>query len=169
MRVTKKTDYALRILSTLVEHYHEAPIPTRELARRNDVPRRYLEQIMIALKAGGWVESTMGLRGGYVLSKHPAKITLGEVVRHFDGILAPIGCVSVSCYERCPQEAVCRYRPIFRDVRDYIAKVMDQTTLESVFGGLPLFQRDPAAALAGAKILECHNNTNIGVYNEKDK
>ena len=66
--------------------YQASPISIRELARRNDVPKRFLEQIMLKLKAEGWVESTAGIRGGYVLAKNPEKITMGEVVRHFDGI-----------------------------------------------------------------------------------
>src|SRR5450631_3493832 len=103
MWVSKKTDYALRVLFTLVDHYGGAPIPIRELARRNDVPKRFLEQIMLDLKGQGWVDSLAGVRGGYVLAKRPDKIALGEVVRHFDGILAPIACFSVTGYERCSQ------------------------------------------------------------------
>jgi Rrf2 family protein len=64
MHISKKTDYALRALFTLVEHYEGTPIPIRELARRNDIPKRFLEQIMLALKAQGWVESLAGMRGG---------------------------------------------------------------------------------------------------------
>src|SRR5476649_2187138 len=90
MWVSKKTDYALRALFTLVDHFGGIPIPIRELARRNDVPKRFLEQIMLDLKTQGGVSSVAGIRGGYVLAKTPAKITMGEVVRHFDGILAPI-------------------------------------------------------------------------------
>lgn len=120
MRISKKTDYALRALFTLVDHYGNGPIPIRELARRNDVPKRFLEQIMLDLKAQGWVKSLAGIRGGYVLAKKPEKITMGEVVRHFDGILAPIGCVSVTGYERCSQEPVCKFRRIFLDARNYV-------------------------------------------------
>ena len=114
MRVSKKTDYALRALFTLVEHFGSGPIPIRELSRRNDVPKKFLEQIMLALKKCGWVDSESGLRGGYVLAKAPEKITMGEVVRHFEGILAPIACVSVRGYQRCSQEPVCRFRRVFR-------------------------------------------------------
>ena len=88
MRLSKKADYALRALFTLVEHYGGDPIPIRELARRNDVPKKFLEQIMLAMKAQGWVESNAGARGGYVLARDPRRITMGEVVRHFDGMLA---------------------------------------------------------------------------------
>jgi Rrf2 family protein len=142
MHVSKKTDYALRALFTLVEHYNGTPIPIRELARRNDVPKRFLEQIMLALKAQGWVESLAGVRGGYLLAKDPSKITMGEVVRHFDGILAPIDCVSVFGYKRCSQEPVCRFRRVFFDVRNYVAGVMDRATLAQVARGVPLSSRE---------------------------
>ncbi|HTR42604.1 MAG TPA: Rrf2 family transcriptional regulator [Pseudomonadales bacterium] len=137
-----KTDYALRALFTLVEHYKGTPIPIRELARRNDVPKRFLEQIMLALKAEGWVDSLAGVRGGYVLAKDPSKITMGEVVRHFDGILAPIACVSVHGYKRCSQEPVCRFRRVFFDIRNYVAGVMDRATLAEVAKGAPLSRRE---------------------------
>ena len=138
MRVSKKTDYALRALFTLVDHYGGAPIPIRELARRNDAPKRFLEQIMLDLKAQGWVTSTAGVRGGYILAKSPTKITMGEVVRHFDGILAPIDCVSVTGYKRCSQESVCRFRRVFLDARNYVAGVMDRSTLSEVARILPV-------------------------------
>jgi Rrf2 family protein len=142
MQVSKKTDYALRALFTLVEHYNGTPIPIRELARRNDIPKRFLEQIMLALKAQGWVESLAGMRGGYVLAKNPAKITMGEVVRHFDGILAPIACVSLSGYKRCSQEPVCRFRRVFFDIRNYVAAVMDRSTLAEVSKGAPVSRQE---------------------------
>jgi Rrf2 family protein len=142
MRVSKKTDYALRVLFTLVDHIGSGPIPIRELARRNDVPKKFLEQIMLALKQRGWVDSRPGLRGGYHLAKAPDKITMGDVVRHFDGILAPIGCVSVAGYQRCSQEPVCRFRRVFLDVRNYVANLMDHATLAQVAKGLPVARRE---------------------------
>jgi Rrf2 family protein len=149
MRVSKKTDYALRALFTLVEHYHGAPIPIRELARRNDVPKRFLEQIMLALKSQGWVDSVAGIRGGYVLARSPAKITMGEVVRHFDGILAPIDCVSVTGYQRCSQESVCRFRRVFFDARNYVANLMDRSTLADVAKGTPLTKQEISTGFIG--------------------
>jgi Rrf2 family protein len=149
MRVSKKTDYALRALFTLVDHYGGAPIPIRELARRNDIPKRFLEQIMLDLKAQGWVDSVAGMRGGYVLSKSPAKITMGEVVRHFDGILAPIGCVSVTAYKRCSQEPVCRFRRVFLDARNYVTGVMERATLAEVAKGSPVSKQEVSAVFIG--------------------
>jgi len=154
MRVSKKTDYALRTLFTLVEHYGRGPIPIRELARRNDVPKRFLEQIVLHLKRQGWVDSLPGVRGGIILARHPSKITMGEVVRHFDGIIAPIECVSVSGYTRCSQEPVCRFRRVFLDVRNYATILMDSSTLESVAKGAPVARKEvfPAGFVGGEGI-----------------
>ncbi|MGA2028757.1 MAG: Rrf2 family transcriptional regulator [Verrucomicrobiota bacterium] len=151
MRISKKTDYALRALFTLVDHHGGAPIPIRELARRNDVPKRFLEQIMLALKAQGWVDSVAGIRGGYVLAKNPSKITMGEVVRHFDGILAPIDCVSVTGYKRCSQEPVCRFRRVFLDSRNYVAGVMDRATLAEIAKGVPVSRREIVGGFIGGE------------------
>ncbi|MCX6968684.1 MAG: Rrf2 family transcriptional regulator [Verrucomicrobia bacterium] len=133
-----RTDYALRALFTLVEHHGGKPIPIGELARRNDVPKRFLEHIMLDLKARGWVQSLPGKRGGYMLKKNPAKITMGEVVRHFDGYLAPIACVSVTDYKRCSQESVCRFRRVLLQARDTVAELMDTATLADVLKGAPV-------------------------------
>ena len=131
MKLSMKSDYALRVLVTLVEHYGGGPIPIRELARRNDVPKRFLEHIMLDLKAQGWVRSVPGRDGGYVLAKAPESIAMGEVVRHFDGVIGPIACVSTSHYERCSQEPVCRFRRVLLEIRNFTARLMDQSTLAS--------------------------------------
>jgi Rrf2 family protein len=149
MWVSKKTDYALRALFTLVDNFGGMPIPIRELARRNDVPKRFLEQIMLDCKTQGWVSSTAGIRGGYLLAKNPAKITMGEVVRHFDGILAPIECVSVAGYKRCSQEPVCRFRRVFLDVRNYVAGVMDRSTLADVAKISPVSRQEVSSSFSG--------------------
>jgi Rrf2 family protein len=138
VRISMKTDYALRALFTLVEHFGRGPIPIRELARRNDVPKRFLEQIMLELKSRGWVDSASGKKGGYFLARKPEQITLGQVVRHFDGVMAPIACVSSTHYERCSQEAVCRFRRVLLDVRNYTARLMEKATLAKVFVGAPV-------------------------------
>ena len=151
MRISKRTDYALRALFTLLDHYRGAPIPIRELARRNDVPKRFLEQIMLDLKAQGWVDSVAGIRGGYVLARSPEKITMGEIVRHFDGVLAPIECVSVMGYKRCSQEPVCRFRRVFLDTRNYIAGVMDRATLAEVAKGMPVSRQEVSANFNGGE------------------
>jgi Rrf2 family protein len=102
------------------------------------VPKKFLEQIMLAMKKRGWVDSLPGLRGGYFLAKGPDKIRMGEVVRYFDGILAPIACVSISGYKRCSQEPVCRFRRVFLNARNYVTDLLDHATLADVAKGLPV-------------------------------
>ena len=142
MKISKKSDYALRALVTLTEHHGRGPIPIRELARRNDVPKRFLEHILLDLKAQKWVDSIPGRNGGYVLARNPEKITMGQVIRHFDGVLAPLHCVSVTDYKRCTQEPVCRFRRIILDIRNTTAEIMDQTTLASLVAGKPVSYKE---------------------------
>lgn len=129
MKLSRKSDYALRVLFTLVDEFGHGPVSIRELAVRNDVPRRFLEHIMLDMKEAGWVRSIPGRDGGYVLGKAPEEITMGQVVRHFDDVLAPIGCVSVTHYEPCSQEPRCRFRRVLLEIRNYTARLMDTTTL----------------------------------------
>lgn len=138
MQLSMRTDYALRALFTLVEHHGGKPIPIIELARRNDIPKRFLEHIMLDLKEKGWVDSVAGKRGGYRLARSPERITMGEVVRHFDGYLAPIACVSVTDYRRCTQEPVCRFRRVLLQARNVVAKLMDTASLSDVIRGMPV-------------------------------
>lgn len=138
MQLSMRTDYALRALFTLVATHGERPIPIGELARLNDVPKRFLEHIMLDLKERGWVRSLAGKKGGYLLAKDPAQITMGEVVRHFDGYLAPIACVSVTDYRPCTQEPVCRFRRVMLQARNLVAKLMDNATLADVMASHPV-------------------------------
>ncbi len=138
MRLSMKTDYALRVLFTLAEHYGRGPIPIRELARRNEVPKRFLEQIMLAMKGQGWVESAAGKSGGYTLAVAPEKLSMGRVVRHFEGVTAPIPCVSVSKYRRCSQAPVCRFRRILLEIRNFSTRLMDGATLAAIMAGAPV-------------------------------
>jgi len=135
MKLSKKSDYALRALFTLVELRGRGPVSIREIAEKNDIPRRFLEQIMLDLKARGWVLSIPGRIGGFELAKDPSEITMGQVVRHFDGVLAPIPCVSTSRYEPCSQEGACRFRRVMLDIRNYVSRMMDSATLAKVFSG----------------------------------
>jgi len=142
MQLSMRTDYALRAVFTLAEHYGGPPIPIVELARRNDIPKRFLEQIMLDLKTGKWVKSHPGKSGGYVLAKPPNRITMGEIVRHFNGSLAPIHCVSLTHYKRCSQESVCRFRHVMRDARNLVALLMDRATLSEVIRAAPFAYQD---------------------------
>jgi Rrf2 family protein len=135
MKLSRRTDYALRVLLTLVDEQGNGPIPIRELSERNDVPKQFLEHIMLELKEQGWVSSVPGRSGGYELARRPEDISMGQIVRHFQGLLAPIGCVSANRYEHCSQEPACRFRRILLEVRNHTAELMDRATLACVNAG----------------------------------
>ena len=138
MKLSSRTDYALRALFNLVECADQELVSTRKLAERNDIPKKFLEQILMELKFKGWIESVTGKNGGYRLAKPASEITMGEVIRHFEGSLAPIGCVSSTQYKYCTQESVCRFRRLFLDARNYVTGLMDRSTLESIFKAQPV-------------------------------
>ena len=138
MRLSKRGEYALRSLINLglAAEAGRPLIQVSELAESEQLPLKFLEQIMQALKEHGFVRSERGKFGGYRLN-HPARqITIGAVVRAIDGPLAPIGCVSQSAYEKCscPDEAHCGLRMLMLDVRNAIAGILDRYTLADVVG-----------------------------------
>lgn len=133
-----QADYALRALFTLASHVGKKPITINELAVRNDMPKKFLEHIMLDLKGRGWVRSVTGKYGGYLLAMNPEIISMGEVLRYFDGPLAPIPCVSVTKYRCCSQEATCRFRRVMLEARNLVAKLMDDTTLADLMRKPPV-------------------------------
>jgi len=136
MKLSKKGEYALRSLINLgiAAEVGRPLIQVSELADNEQLPIKFLEQIMHALKEAGLVESVRGKFGGYRLAKPGRKITIGEVVRLIDGPLAPIGCVSHTAYEKCtcPDETHCGLRMLMLDVRNAIAGILDRYTLADV-------------------------------------
>ncbi len=134
MKLSKRGEYGLRALQDLAAHYGDGPVSTSDLAERNNIPARFLEQIMLALKHGRVVRSKKGPRGGYRLARSPERITLAEVVRLLDGPLAPISCVSETAFEPCgcPDMEACGLRRVMRDVRDTVASMMEETTLSDL-------------------------------------
>ena len=101
-----------------------------DIAARQNIPLKFLQQILVSLKAAGFVTSRKGPGGGYALARKPEAITLGDVVRAMDGRLAPISCVSVAAHAECgcPRPETCALRDKFRDVRDAMAAILDRTT-----------------------------------------
>jgi Rrf2 family transcriptional regulator, cysteine metabolism repressor len=131
MRLSRRSEYGLRALVDLVRHGPERPIPLATLAARNNLPPKFLEQIMATLKHAGIVRTTLGSRGGYAMAHDPATVSLGRVIRLLDGALAPLGCVSLRYYQpcSCPDEATCALRDVMIDVRDNILEILDHETL----------------------------------------
>jgi Rrf2 family protein len=136
MKLSKKGEYALRALIDLgiAAEVGRSLVQVSELAEKERIPVKFLEQIMQLLKEEGFVESQRGKYGGYRLVRPAAKITVGSVVRMIDGPLAPIGCVSHTAYEKCscPDEVHCGLRMLMLDVRNAIAGILDRYSLADV-------------------------------------
>lgn len=136
MKLSKKGEYALRSLINLgiAREVGRKLVQVSELADNEQLPIKFLEQIMQALKEGGYIESVRGKFGGYRLAKPAREISIGQVVRLIDGPLAPIGCVSQTAYEKCtcPDETHCGLRMLMLDVRNAIAGILDRYTLADV-------------------------------------
>jgi Rrf2 family protein len=132
--LSNRAKYATRALLDLSLHDDGNPVPIQEIAHRQNIPVKFLEQILLALKLGEFVTSRKGPGGGYLLAKPAEKITLGAVVRAMDGPLAPISCVSVSGYHECgcPEPEICGLRKVWKEARDAIANVLDNTTFADI-------------------------------------
>jgi len=130
--LTKKSKYALKALSVLAKEYGQGPVLISDMAQREEIPRKFLEIILLELKNAGMLQSRKGKGGGYSLGRAPQNITLGSVIRVLDGPLAPLPCVSRTAYIRCREcrdERTCGIRMVMKDVRDATAQILDSTTL----------------------------------------
>jgi Rrf2 family protein len=144
MRLSKRGEYGLRAMIDLAEATRNSPngspespgrvIQIKDIAEREKIPAKFLEQILLTLKNAGMLQSKMGIGGGYYLAHPPESISLGHIVRVLDGPLAPIRCVSQMAYEPCgcPDEESCGLRLTMLDVRNAISDVLDRTTLADV-------------------------------------
>lgn len=132
MRISTKGDYATRALQELSMHYNKGPLRIEQIAERQDIPARYLEQLLLILKRAGYLESRRGVKGGYILAKPPHQITLGEIIRLMEGPPAPIFCVDPSSHEKCSVEKRCGFQGIWVEVRDMIAHILDNVTFEEI-------------------------------------
>ncbi len=130
MKLSKRGEYALRSLINLgiAQKVGRRVVRVTELAKAEDLPVKFLEQVMQQLREAGYVESERGKHGGYRLAQPAANIPIGAIVRLIDGPLAPIGCVSQTAYEpcNCPDEAHCGLRMLMLDVRNAIAAILDR-------------------------------------------
>jgi len=138
MRLSKRGEYGLRAMIALAEPADKGDAPQmmqiKEIALREQISTKFLEQILLTLKNAGMLHSKMGVGGGYYLARSPKEITLGQIFRVLDGPVAPIRCVSQMAYEPCgcPDEETCGLRLAMGDVRNAIADILDNTSLADV-------------------------------------
>jgi Rrf2 family protein len=133
--LSQKAKYALKALLVLAERPPGIPVQVVELAEQGNIPRKFLELIMLELKKHGVVYSQRGKHGGYMLASLPSEISFGQIVRAMDGPLAPIPCASLTAYRKCADctnEKTCAVRIMMRRVRDAAAAVLDGTYLSDM-------------------------------------
>src|SRR5205823_13188325 len=150
MKLSKRGEYALRALIDLgiAQELGFSILQASELARKEKLPVKFLEQILAQLKLGGYVKSTRGKLGGYSLAKPMRRIKFGSVIRFIEGPLAPIRCVSRTAYARCscPDEVHCGLRILMFDVRNAISTILDRYTLADIVEiTLRKYRRDKVA------------------------
>ena len=161
MRLSKRGEYGLRAMIDLATVLNSQNghgdsngnvVQIKDIAERQHIPAKFLEQILLTLKNAGMLHSRMGVGGGYYLAKPASEISLGHIFRVLDGPLAPISCVSQMAYEACgcPDEKTCGLRLVMLDVRNAIANILDDTTLADVTEKVELarkfLEEQPASA-----------------------
>lgn len=134
MKLTSRSEYALLALVYLARHDSDGYISVDSIAQAQGIPPKFLEQILLALKRAHFLRSTKGQHGGYHLAKSPAQISLAEVIRLFDGALAPTESVSENFYESTPIEKEKDLIKVFKDIRDYTSRKLEGTTIADVLG-----------------------------------
>jgi Rrf2 family cysteine metabolism transcriptional repressor len=128
MRLSVKSEYACLALLDLIDYFGKGIRTTAQIAEKQEIPKKFLEQILLALKHGGYLQSSKGKGGGYWLVKEPGSISLAEIIRLMDGSLAPITSVSKFFYKPTPIMKHKRLLRVFQDIRDYTANMLEKTT-----------------------------------------
>ena len=131
MKITYRGDYALRAVLDLALHYNQGVVTIHELAKRAEAPVKFLEQVLLDLKKGGFVDSRRGINGGYLLTRHPNTIKLGEVIRFIDGPIEPIACVEKG-YAGCNSIYNCVLRKVCQEVALATSNIVDNVTFEDL-------------------------------------
>ena len=128
MMISTKGRYALRIMIDLAQHDGDMPVSVREIAQRQDISGKYMEQIISVLTRASLLRSVRGAQGGYHLAKAPEEITVGMILRATEGDLAPAECVLDGAHH-CDRRGACPSRTVFSKVYSAINEVIDGVTL----------------------------------------
>lgn len=136
--LSKKTRYALMALTKLSREYGKGAILISEIAAAEKIPQRFLETILLELKNLGILGSKLGKNGGYFLLKNPKEISMADIIRHFEGTIALVYCVSEKAYqpcEFCKSEASCKIKAVFKTIRDNTFNVLQNTSISDITEG----------------------------------
>ena len=147
MKLSVRGEYALRALLVLALNYDQPVVRIQTISDQQNIPKRFLEQILNDLKSAGIVKSRRGVSGGYRLARRPEEIPLAIVVRHVEGALAPVSCVSERFYEKCscPDESRCAIRSVMKEVREAVVKIMERLTVADLCDRWRRLQNEPVS------------------------
>jgi Rrf2 family protein len=130
MKLSTKGRYATRALLDLALHHNQSLIPLKDIARRQEIPLRYLEHLITPLIAAGMIISTRGPKGGISLVRSPEKIRLSEVIQLLEGPITPVECVNNP--KICTRSELCATRDIWSELKEAIDGVLESTTLQDL-------------------------------------
>ncbi len=131
MKISTKGRYALRMLVDLAEHQNTGYVALKDIASRQGISKKYLEQIVPVLNRGKILKTSRGFQGGYMLASTPDKYTLGQILRLTEGSLAPVSCVEESPVT-CERSADCVMLSVWRGLYDVINEYLDGITLQDI-------------------------------------
>src|SRR3989454_7588613 len=145
MKLSLRGEYALRALLVLGLNCDKPLVRIQTISDQQNIPKRFLEQILNDLKSAGLVESKRGVAGGYRLRRPPQRITLAEIIRHVEGPLAPVSCVSERFYEKCscPDESRCAIRSVMKEVREAVVRIAERVTIADLCDRSRKLQQEP--------------------------
>lgn len=132
MKLTTKSEYSLLSLIFIARNQNKNFIKADDICSYYNMPKKYLEQLLIILKQNRYIKAKRGAGGGYKLNKSPNEITVAEIVRLMDGALAPTESVSTYFYSTTPLSKEENVLKIFKKIRDYIADILENTTLKDL-------------------------------------
>ncbi len=129
MKLSVRSEYACLAMVVLAERYKSGTLATvAEIAERQQIPRKFLEQLLLMLRNAGYVKSHRGKQGGYRLSRAPRAISVAEVIRLMDGALAPVESVSKYFFEHTPIERSPKLLAVMKGIRDHVARTLEKLT-----------------------------------------
>ncbi len=127
MKLSTRSRYGTRLMLDMAQHYHDGPIHLSDVAKRQDVSVKYLEQILIPLKKAGYIESLRGPKGGHILARPPEEITVKEIVAVLEETTSLVECCDDSAV--CQRANICPTRPLWKEASDAMFDKLQAITL----------------------------------------
>jgi len=132
MHISYKIDYALKVILHLAGNYPDKMDHIKDISNTQDIPKKFLEQVLLLLKKGGFVMSKKGPRGGYYLKKPPEDITMGDIIKYIDGPVSPISCLDKGNEASCDFSSFCVFKPVFNEVGKAISNIIDNKNFKEL-------------------------------------